>query len=273
MEQEILAIMYDFDKTLSTEDMQNFSFIPKVGSTPAEFWGETTEICKKNNIEKILSYMYVMIKKAREKGIKLTREFLNACGKEIQYWPGVIEWFKNINEYGLKHGVKVEHYLVSSGTLEIVEGSKIFHEFTKTYACEFVYDDKGEAIWPKFAINYTQKTQFYFRIAKGKTDINDDDGVNQKQHSLRVPLSNIVYIGDGLTDIACMTLVKKNGGTSIAVYNQSGEQFAKQLKADGRVNYAVKADYREGSAIDEAVKIVIDQIEINHHRSRLGENN
>lgn len=270
MENTTLAILYDFDKTLSTMDMQNYSFIPRVGLTPKEFWEKTTEFSKSKNMDKILAYMYVMISVAKEKGIKLTKEFLNSCGENIEYWPGVLSWFKNINAYGKRHGVKVEHYLVSSGTMEIVEGSKIFNEFSNVYACEFVFDDDGNAIWPKHAINFTQKTQFYFRVAKGALDINDDDGVNQKTAELRIPLSNIVYIGDGLTDIACMALVKANKGTSIAVYPNEKSLFAKKLKEDGRVNYAVLADYSKGSDLETALHLTIDNIALKNKIAKLG---
>nr|MCR4879420.1 haloacid dehalogenase-like hydrolase [Bacilli bacterium] len=211
MEKPIVAIMYDFDKTLSTMDMQNYAFIPRLGLTAEEFWGETSQYTEKYGVERILAYMYIMIKKAKEKGVKLTREFLNECGKDVKFYEGVESWFKRINKYGEEKGVNVEHYLVSSGTKEIVEGTSIYKEFKEIYGCEFFYED-GVAVWPKLAINYTQKTQYFFRIAKGATNVTDDDGVNQKTPTLRIPYENIIYLGDGMTDIACMTLVKKNNG-------------------------------------------------------------
>ena len=196
----IIAIMYDFDKTLSTTDMQNYDFIPGLGMTPDEFWGSTTEFTKKEGVERILSYMYMMIKQCKDKGIKLTREYLNKCGKNIKFYPGVTTWFERINEYGRQHGVKVEHYLVSSGTKEIVEGCSIFDQFTQAYGCEYFYNENNEPIWPKLAINYTQKTQYFYRIAKNTFDITDDVGVNEKATHKRIPFSNFIYIGDGITD-------------------------------------------------------------------------
>ena len=218
MNKPIIAIMYDFDKTLSTTDMQNYSFIPNLGLSPEQFWGKTTEFSAKTGVERILSYMYMMIEEAKKCGIKITREYLKECGKNIRFYPGVTTWFKRINDYAESKGIVVEHYLVSSGTLEIVEGCSIYNCFTKAYGCEYYYNEDGEPIWPKLAINYTQKTQFFFRIAKGATDLKDDDSVNEKIKGLRIPQRNIIYVGDGMTDIACMTLVKKNGGRSIAVY-------------------------------------------------------
>ncbi len=257
--QPIMAIMYDFDKTLSTTDMQNYSFIPNLGLTPQEFWGDTTIFSEKTGVERILSYMYVMIQKAKEKGIKINREYLRECGKNIKFFPGVSTWFKRINEYGASKGVKVEHYLVSSGTKEIIEGCSIINEFKAVYGCEYYYEN-NEPVWPKMAINYTQKTQFFFRIAKGVYDPSDDEGVNEKTRKLRVPYGNIVYMGDGMTDIACMTLVKKNGGHSIALYPEKDQQKVKQLYDEGRVSFICRADYSANSDLEKVIELLIDKI-------------
>lgn len=168
MNKPIIAIMYDFDKTLSTMDMQNYSFIPKLGLTPDEFWGHTSEYTDKYGVERILAYMYNMIIEAKKRNIVLTREYLNECGKDIEFFPGVINWFNRINKYGEEKGVTIEHYLVSSGTKEIVEGSKIKDAFKEIYGCEFFYNEKGEAVWPKLAINFTQKHNISLESLKGR---------------------------------------------------------------------------------------------------------
>lgn len=258
MAKPIVAIMYDFDKTLSTTDMQNYAFIPNLGMTPEEFWGTTTAFTQETGTERILSYMYMMIQKSKEKGIEISREYLNKCGKNIKFFPGVLTWFKRINEYAESKGVKLEHYLVSSGTIEIVEGCAIFNEFTKAYGCEYYYNEKGEPVWPKLAINYTQKTQFFFRIAKGVQEITDDNAVNKKSSGLRIPYRNIVYLGDGMTDIACMTLVKHNGGHSIAVYPNKESETVRQIYKDGRCNFIARADYSAGSDLEKVIKLLID---------------
>ena len=259
MKKPIVAIMYDFDKTLSTTDMQNYEFIPRLGMTPAEFWSSTTEFSEKEGVERILSYMYMMIYQAKKQGIKLTKEFLHECGKSIKYHPGVTTWFKRINEYGESKGVKVEHYLVSSGTKEIVDGTPIINEFTSIFGCEYYFDEEtGEPVWPKLAINYTQKTQFLFRIAKGVKDITDDNAVNRKTPGLRIPYRNIVYLGDGMTDIACMTLLKQNGGKSIAVYPEKEIDKVRQIYTDGRVNFICRADYSAGSDLEKVLHLIID---------------
>ena len=260
MAKPIIGIMYDFDKTLSTTDMQNYDFIPAVGMTPAEFWGATTEFTEKTGVERILSYMYMMILKAKEAGIELTRDFLRDCGKNIKFYPGVSTWFKRINEYGELKGVKVEHYLVSSGTMEIVEGCSIYPCFTKAWGCEYHYDEKGHPVWPKLAINYTQKTQFFFRISKGVVDVKNDNAVNEKTPERRIPYRNIIYMGDGMTDVACMTLVKHNEGTSIAIYPEKDSDKVRDLYTDGRCNFMCRADYSAGSDLEKVVRLIIDKV-------------
>ena len=258
--QPIIGIMYDFDKTLSTTDMQNYSFIPNLGMTPSEFWGATGEFTEKEGVERILSYMYMMIAKSKEKGVKITREYLRECGKNIEFYPGVKTWFKRINEYGESKGVSIEHYLVSSGTMEIVEGCSIFPCFTKAWGCEYYYNENGEPIWPKLAINYTQKTQFYFRISKGVVDVKDDNSVNEKTPDRRIPYRNIIYMGDGMTDVACMTLVKHNEGTSIAIYPEKESDKVRALYTDGRCNFMCRADYSAGSDLEKVIKLIIDKV-------------
>jgi len=270
----ICAILYDFDSTLAITDMQNFGFIPAMGMSKEEFWARTGKFSAETGCEKILSYLYVMKEVAEEKGIKLDKAFLQECGKSIKFFPGVTTWFERINEYGKEHGVKVEHYLVSSGNKEIVEGCQIASEFKVIYGCEYVFDkETGIAIWPKLAINYTQKTQYFFRISKGVYDATDDVGVNEKKPDRRIPYSNIVYIGDGMTDIPSMIIVKNNGGKSIAVYPKGKEDRVASLYENGRVNYSCVADYSSGKDLEKVLKLIIQGIAINESlRSRENQN-
>lgn len=269
MSEGIMAIMYDFDKTLCTQDMQNYSFIPSLGMSPKDFWGETEKFSDINKSERILSYMFMMIYKAKEKGISLTKEYLNQMGRDVKFFNGVTTWFKRINDYGKSKGIRVEHYIISSGTKEIIDGTPIAKEFKKIYGCEFVFDKKtGEAIWPAFAINYTQKTQYFFRISKGTIDERNDFDVNAKQKKRRIPYTNMVYIGDGMTDIPAMILGKKNGGTSIAVYPAGKRDKVVSLLKEERVNYICRADYSSGSTLDSIIKLLIDGMAIRNSLSR-----
>ncbi len=263
MKKPIVAILYDFDKTLSTTDMQNYGFIPALGMQPEEFWGATGEFSKRTGVERILSYMYMMIYLAKQKGIKLTRELLNSYGQNIVYYPGVEKWFKRINKYGEEKGVKVEHYLLSSGTKEIVEACSIAKEFKAIYGCEFYFDkETKEPVWPKLAVNYTQKTQYFFRIHKGATDIKDDKKINESGRC-RVPYENMIYLGDGMTDVPCMVVVRQNHGHAIAIHSGKSTDTVRALIKGGRVNFACRADYTDGSDLDQTIKTIIESIAVN----------
>ncbi len=269
MKKPILAILYDFDSTLATSDMQNFSFIPSLGMSPEEFWAKTSEFSAKTGMERTLSYLYVMMKSCEEKGIKMTNEYLKEMGREIRFFPGVLDWFSRINEYGKKHEVKVEHYLVSSGNREIVAGCPIYKEFKMVYGCEFYFDPVTKLpLWPKLVINFTQKTQYFYRISKGVYDATDDVGVNEKRPERRVPYNNIVYIGDGMTDIPSMVVVKNSGGKSIAVYPKGNREKVQELYDDGRVNYTARADYREGSELEKIMQLIVQGVAINESLSQ-----
>ena len=262
MGKPIIALMYDFDRTLALQDMQNFSFIPKLGYTPQEFWDKTEDFCKKYDMDKILGYLYMMIHCSKEKGITLNRKFLNECGKNIKFFDGVTTWFNRINEYANSKGLICEHYLITSGNKEIVEGCPIFDDFKRVFGCEYLYSESGEAFWPRTIVNYTQKTQYIFRISKGVINTNDDREINEKTPNRRIIYQNMIYMGDGLTDVPCMILVKENGGTSIAVYPKGSQEKVAHLFEDGRVNYICKADYSSNSELEKVVKLIIDGISI-----------
>lgn len=261
MKKPIIALMYDFDKTLCAKDMQEYGFIQSVGMEADEFWKESNNISVKNNMDKILAYMFLMIKSAKEKNVSITKESFMNLGKDIVFLKGVKTWFKRINEYGESLGVKVEHYILSSGLKEIIEGTPIAKHFTRIYACEFHYNKVGNADWPKQVINYTTKTQFIFRISKGSLEQLDDKKLNSiiDRDDRPVPYRNMIYIGDGMTDVPCMRLVKMNGGESIAIYHKDSIDTAKRLLTDKRVGYICRADYSANSELENIVKLVIHQ--------------
>ena len=259
-----IGILYDFDKTLCTTDMQEYDFIKNLGMTSDAFWGEAAAITATHEVEKILAYMFVMIKKCKEKGIPLTEEYLRSCGQHVELFNGVLTWFDRINEYGRSQGVEIEHYIISSGTYEIIQGTPIAKYFKRIYACRYMYDESGEALWPALAINYTLKTQYIYRISKGTLDVTDDYNLNRQQdESLRrIADHNMIYIGDGLTDIPCMKLVKERGGKSIAVYPEGNREHVKPLVEDARINYVCVADYSPDSPLEKIVKLMIEKMAI-----------
>lgn len=260
----IIAFLYDFDKTLCTTDMEDYAFIPSLGYTPAEFWGRANAFGWENRMDGLLAYMYTMIQECAAQNIKLDRAFLNHCGESIQLFPGVREWFARINAFGESLGVQVEHYVISSGLREIIEGSGIAQEFREIYACEFYYNENGDACWPKLDVNFTNKTQFVYRINKGILDVSRDKELNDSMpdDSKRVPFTNMIYMGDGLSDVPCMKMMRAYGGQAIAVYRASNRQGVEKLLADGRVDFIFPADYREGMELDRTVRDILRKMTI-----------
>ena len=258
-----IGIMYDFDKTLCTTDMQNYAFMKDIKMEPQDFWNLCGVNTKKNSMDKILSYMYMMIKQAKANGISMTEKYLNSLGESVVFYRGLSTWFERINSFGESLGVNVEHYVISSGVKEIIDGTPIAKYFKKIYACRFLYDeDTKEAYWPCQAINYTQKTQYLFRISKGTLDETDDEKVNNetKDTARAIQYRHMIYIGDGLTDIPCMQLLKDKGGKSIALYQNHNKNKVLPLVEDGRINYVCLADYSLNSTLDKIVKLMIENM-------------
>lgn len=260
---KVLAICYDFDKTLSPTDMQAQGYIQSVGYDIEEFWKKTNVLASENDMDGNLAYMYVMMDEARGRLI-FNKPKLEEYGSKVKLFPGVAEWFDRINEYGRQNGITVEHYIISSGLKEMIDGTEIAKKgvFKKVYASSFFYDERGVAIWPAQVVNFTNKTQFLFRIVKGVLDVNDNK-VNDffRPEDLHVPFRNMVYIGDSDTDIPCMKLVNVNGGHSIGVYHPETKKKDRvlQMLRDNRVRYIAPADYTEGSELDSLLKAIIQK--------------
>ncbi|MBU3849240.1 MAG: haloacid dehalogenase-like hydrolase [Candidatus Treponema excrementipullorum] len=266
-ENPVVAICYDFDKTLTPDDMQAQGYIQSVGYDVADFWQKSNGIAEENDMDQNLAYMYTM-KEESEGKILFTKEKLAEYGSKVQLFPGVEQWFERIREYGKEKKVIVEHYIISSGLKEMIEGTSVAKNgaFEKIYASSFYYNKKEVAVWPAQVVNYTNKTQFLFRIEKGVLDINDP-GVNESfsPEEMRVPFRNMIYIGDSDTDIPCMKLVNSYGGHSIGVYNAESKDKTKVYKMmrDGRIKYFVPADYTENSELDILIKNIIDRTATN----------
>ena len=259
----IMAICYDFDKTLSPDDMQTFTLIPSFGVNVSQFWHESDELAKDNRMEMNLAWMYELIKYSQFKGKSLKRDYFIQSGAEVKLYEGVKTWFARINQYAESKGIEVEHYVISSGLREIIEGSAIADEFKKIYASSYLYNADGVAIWPAQAVNYTNKTQYLFRISKGFLEEHDErvnDSIPASER--RIPFENFVYIGDSATDIPCMHLVKERGGYTIGVFDPIKDNREKVYKLlnDGRLTFYAPADYTARSAMTKYLKQIIDTI-------------
>lgn len=260
-----LAITYDFDGTLAFGNIQEYDLVPKFGMSPKQFWGLSAELSNEQNVDGILAYMWLILKMAKEKNVQIRREQFFEYGKNIRFYKGVDTWFDRINRYGKSKGVDVQHYIISSGLKEMIEGTKIARYFNRIFASCYMYDGEGNPIWPARAVNYTNKTQYIFRLNKGVLDERDDDSVNAyTPHKNRVlPFSQIVYIGDGATDIPCMRLVKNFGGFAIMIYQDEmpeKKQMAQKYLETGRISMISPNDYSPGSNLERGVKLIIDSV-------------
>ena len=267
-----VALVYDFDGTLSPGNMQEYGFIQALGKSPEEFWHRSNSISEEQEMNGILAYMKIMIDEARKAGISLKRDSFVEFGRNIELYPGVREWFKMVNDYGAARGVKVEHYIISSGLVEMIEGSPIGGEFKKIFASSFLYNDKGNAVWPAVAVDFTAKTQFLFKITKGIMDIADNRRVNESvpDEDKPVPFSNMLYFGDGTTDIPCMKIVTMFHGNAIAVYNNEAKKaYAQQLLDEDRVNFICPTDYTAGGKMFAVVCAIIDKVKAESDYNKL----
>ena len=261
----IIALIYDFDGTLSPGNMQEFGFIQAIGQTPEEFWAKSDGIAKGQDASNILAYMKLMFDEAHRNGLKLTREDFHRYGADIKLFEGVREWFRLVNDYGRRHGVIIEHYINSSGLKEIIEGSPIAGEFKHIFAGSFIYDEAGEAVWPGIAVDYTAKTQFLFKIQKGIFSSRDAKKVNESMadENKRIPFPHMIYFGDGETDVPSMKIVNMFGGNAIAVFDPEiphKRGVARKLLRQGRVNYITPAVFTRDSRTFRVVCAIIDKI-------------
>jgi hypothetical protein len=264
------ALCYDFDGTLAPGNMQERDFIPQIGMTTKTFWNEVEAKCKEHDADNILVYMKLMLDKAQAAAVPVRKENFLSYGRSLGFYPGVYtssedNWFKRISSYAKESGIKLDHYIVSSGIKEMVCGTPIKRYFRSIYASSFMYDHHGVAMWPALALNYTTKTQYLFRINKGSLDVYDHSVINNyvPKTDRAVPFENMVFIGDGLTDIPCFRLIKDQGGHSIAVYETSGrkaKQRAKRIFDDGRVNFVAPTDFSDGALLDRIVKGILDKV-------------
>jgi len=261
----IVALIYDFDGTLSPLNMQEYDFIKAIGvKNKKAFWEENSNLVKENEASNILCYMKLMLDKARAAKVSIKRQQFVDFGDSIELYEGVDDWFDTINQLGKDNGVTIEHYINSSGLKEMIEGTKISKKFKEIYACSFMYED-DVAVWPAVAVDFTAKTQFLFMINKGITKISENYKVNEfkAEEDRPIPFKRMIYFGDGETDIPCMKLIKQQGGNSIAVYksrNSKKKTCAKKLVKENRVNFACAADYSKEGEIYKIVKSIIMQI-------------
>jgi hypothetical protein len=257
-----IALCYDFDGTLCSGYMQNQKLIPDCKVDIGTFWKDVTQYAEHNKVDPTLSYMLLLENQMHQAQIEISRENLMRYGKQLVLFPGVQEWFGRIKAFGKMKQVEVEHYIISSGLTNMIEGCDFYPEINKVYACEYIFKN-GRGWWPKLSVNYSNKVQFLYRIHKGAFEVNDQEGVNQKKYFgdyIHIPFENMIFFGDGETDVPTFNVLNKNNGKSVCIYethNPKSVTIANKLFSDGRVHHLVRNDYTEGSEVDRLVKEII----------------
>jgi hypothetical protein len=263
--------------------MQEYDFIPDLEMDIHEFWKESNKIAKENDMDEVLAYMYLMLEKAKQKNIPIKKEDFFQYGKQISFYQGVEQYFERINRYVVQKGFEIEHYIISSGLREFVEGTSIAHHFKDIFASGFMYNENNVACWPALGVNYTNKTQFLFRINKGIHNSYDNTLINKivPENEKPIPFSNIIYLGDGETDIPAMKMVRMQGGYTIAVYNEhinkgihppvrrNPKELCEEIVRQQRADYLAPANYTENSPLDVLIKRCIDKIAAEQELNRL----
>jgi len=263
--QSTIAIVYDFDGTLSPQPMQEYTVLPKIGVEPREFWKRVNDDARRTESDMMLVYMRHIIEALELGRINVKREDFAAMAQAIEYFPGVPTWFTRINQYVRRKSagkVKVQHYLISAGQKEILDGASIRKHFKRIYASEYHFDHHGVATFPKLLVTDTMKTQFLFRINKGREGINESINEHMPEAERPIPFHNMIYVGDGMTDVPSMALTKKSGGHTVAVYQPGGKgrEVCVKLLTAGRADFIAAADYRANSRLARRVELLLDAI-------------
>ena len=264
-----VALVYDFDGTLSPQPMQEYTVLPELGISGADFWAAVDGELARSEAESMLVYMRHLLERAAQAGFELRRERLRELGRRVRYFPGVADWFERVDDYVRERGggrVQVSHYVVSAGLREILEGISIRERFARVFASEYHYDAHGVASFPAVLITDTTKTQYLFRINKGRLDLRQSINTHMAERDRPIPFENIIYLGDGLTDVPSMTVTRKNGGNSVAVWNprrRGAREGCEALLAAGRVNFIAPADYRAGRTLERRVRLLLDSVVAN----------
>ncbi len=259
-----IALVYDFDGTLSPKPMQEYTVLPKLGVDPHAFWAESNRIAQAEGADGLITYMHLMYKKAKAAGVRIDRGDLVALGRDVELFEGIDSWFDDIAEYvrirSERAGIEVRHYLISSGLVEIIEGTRIFDRFHNVFASEYWFE-AYDLPYPKRVITDTGKTQYLFRINKGVEDLGQSINQHMPEHDRPIPFSNMIYFGDGDTDVPSMTVMRKNGGYAIAVHPpRKNRAKCVDLLQAGRIDFFAAADYRRGSELFRRTTRLLDRI-------------
>ncbi|MCB1746794.1 MAG: haloacid dehalogenase-like hydrolase [Gammaproteobacteria bacterium] len=261
-----LAIVYDFDGTLTPQPMQEYTVLPQLGISGEAFWAEVNAEVARTGGDAILTYMRLLVEQIEANKAHLSREDLRRLAAGIEYYPGVESWFERVNAYVDEHSggtVQTRHYIVSAGLSEILEGISIKDHFSRIYASQYYFDHHEAARFPTVVINDTAKTQYLFRINKGREQQLETINEYMPEGERPIPFQHMLYVGDGLTDVPCMTVVKNYGGFAVAVHKPRSEDsiaVCQRLVAANRIDFYAPADYRAGKQLERRIHKILDLI-------------
>jgi haloacid dehalogenase-like hydrolase len=262
-DKKTIALVYDFDGTLCPRPMQEYAFLPKIGANPEQFWAESNRLARAQGADPMITYMHLLYKKAKDKGVRIDREDLVAQGALVKYYPGVIEWFDAMTEYvrvrDETQSVEVRHYLISSGLTEIIQGTSIYEKFHNVFASEYWFE-AYDMPYPKRVITDTGKTQYLFRINKGIEDLGESINHHMPEDQRPIPFANMIYFGDGDTDVPSMAVVRKSGGHAVAVHAPNEPKKCVDLFRAKRCDFFAPADYRRGSDLFKRTCLLLDRM-------------
>lgn len=265
MKQNTIALVYDFDGTLIPKSMQEYTIIPRLKLNSDKFWSQIIKEANDTEGEIMMIYMRQLITQAESMNINITREEFKVMASKIKYFKGVESWFDNINEYikSKQTKIKIAHYVISAGHHEILESTSIRHKLTNVFGSQYYFDNDGRATFPKNVVTDTAKTQFLFRINKGKEKVSDSINSHMPENKRPIPFENMIYIGDGLTDVPSMALIKKQNGHAVSVYPKNSKEQKKvsaELLSANRVDFIAEANYTKSSILYKRICLLIDMI-------------
>lgn len=264
--QNTIALVYDFDGTLSPQPMQEYTVLPRMGVVPREFWEKVNEEARATESDMMLVYLRHILETLDRQKIAVKRGDFARMAGAIRYFPGVEGWFARMNAYVRRRSggkARLNHYLISAGQKEILDGVSIRRHFKRIYASEYHFNHHGVATFPKLLVTDTAKTQFLFRINKGRESLGESINEHMPEADRPIPFQNMIYVGDGMTDVPSMALTKKSGGHTVAVYGGREDRqqaICVKLLEAGRADFIAEADYRKASKLSRRMELLLDAV-------------
>ncbi len=263
-----IALIFDFDDTLAADSTS--AYLKSKGVDVLKFWQESVDKLINSDWDPIPAYLYEMICLHNENKAQITKSSMQEFATNIAFHKGVEDFFTNITNWLEQENkdYKIEFYIISSGIGEIVRNTRISKLFKNIWCNEFNYNRNGDIVFPRKVMSYTDKTRYLFQISKGivgEKAYSNPFQVNNKilSNAYYIPFTQMIYIGDGYTDIPCFSLLRQNQGHAIAVYDRSDKQKLEKawsFREEDRVDNLHSADFRDTSDLYATIQMIIKNI-------------